>query len=203
MALSITNPTLSGSLVKADVEQNFTDIETKFDTTKISNADISEFANIRSSKLAANAQKIYVNLTYTYNGTAFSALTEGDPVAVYPIPYGNDTSYLVETATWYCTDTGNGATTFDVLWGYYDPDSGILTNHATVISEEIITNRSAANDNEVSTVATDDFELAWPDKSKLMFLYLARGATAGSATVDSASDVLSVTLRLSKRLTSR
>ena len=200
MAITLTNPTLSGTMTASEVEQNFTDIADKINTTKISDPDISEFANLAISKLAASEFVVNIPLEYFYNGTAFSA--SSGPVAIVPLPYSKDAKYTVLGYHYYCNDTGDGNSKMEIVWGYYDRTSGELVE-TTTIADETISNGSGANsENDANFQPSTRPELTWPDESKLMFIFLKLGDTSGANTVDSGGDYLSVNLRLYRSLVS-
>lgn len=198
MTLTLTNPTLSGTVEASELNQNFSDIVTKFNGG-ITDADVSNTAGINVNKLSANRYEFYVTLKYLYDGaTALSAASEGAILDAVPLPKGPNEGYKITGASWFCNDTGDNATTFDICWGYYD-SGGTLQKTTTIVDEEVVTNASSNNDANSENCTIDSGNISWVN-DEVMFLYLARGATAGSGTVDSTNDFLSVTLRISNVL---
>lgn len=210
MAVTLTYPTLTSTITKAEIETNFTDLANKFGS--ITNADISSSAAIDIDKLSAQYERMLVNfqvvndLATHINGIAaisLSAVTTATRLQVIPIPGdSSDTNWAIYDVSWACSDTGNGATTVSVQWGYFDT-VGAWTSSGTVVAAITLANANAAQDaNDAlpvnSSATTLDFNHATGGNTPRS-LALVLG-TVGAGTMSNAGDYLTVSLSLRRKI---
>lgn len=198
MALTLTQDfsTKTGTIVASDFDDNFTDIQNKFNGN-IVNADISTSAAIAVSKLAASKQHMFVTLSV-------KALASGWPgsttlVDHAPIPgsvaQGN---WTVEGVDWVCSDTGDGAGVFSVRWGDYD-SSGAWVNTSTIVTTQTMSNAAAANDANHGECTVSGSTLTVSDSTPRMLALM--GTTASASTLSAETSNLAVTVHLSRTIT--
>ena len=118
MALSITNTTLSSTITKSEIEQNFTDVVNKFGN--IDNSDIKAAAAIAISKLSASKEYMSVQLTVPLDSGGLAG-SDGDVKALAALPGGGDdddqANWKVAEIAWVCGDIGAGTGKVDVMFG--------------------------------------------------------------------------------------
>ena len=118
MALTITNTTLSDTITKTEIQQNFSDVVNKFGN--IDNTDIKSSAAIAITKLSASKEYMSIQLTVPLDsgGLAGSA---GDVKALAALPGGSDdddqANWKVAEIAWVCGDIGAGTGKVDVVFG--------------------------------------------------------------------------------------
>jgi hypothetical protein len=118
MALTITNTTLSDTITKTEIQQNFSDVVSKFGN--IDNSDIKAAAAIAITKLQASKEYMSIQLTVPLaaGGLAGSA---GDVMALAALPGGSDdddqANWKVAEIAWVCGDIGAGTGKVDVMFG--------------------------------------------------------------------------------------
>jgi len=157
---------LSNPIIKSEIETRFANIQNKFGN--IINEDISSDAGIALSKLSASYQELCITIAADEWGAANAI------IAATPLPGSNgDTAWVVTDIQWICTDSGNGAGTFDVVWGEYDA-AGTWTTTTTVASAIALSNA-----NSVADTAND-----------------ARGLEGGSVSLAFATGARSLAIRV-------
>ena len=162
MAVTLPNPTLTGTIVSTQLDDNFSTLANRFGN--ITTADISSTAGITTSQLAASYERILVTFkvlnnggtTVTVNGVAgasLSALAAGTRLDLCPIPGdSSDADWEISDVQWVCSDTGDGASSVRIEWGYFDA-VGTWTTSTTPVAAFLLTNANAAQDsNDVHAV---------------------------------------------------
>ena len=119
MALTITNTTLSDTIAKTEIQQNFSDVVNKFGN--IDNTDIKSSAAIEITKLSASKEYMSIQLTKpAVSGTGLAA-SVGDVWALAALPGGSDdddqANWKVAEIAWVCGDIGAGTGKVDVVFG--------------------------------------------------------------------------------------
>lgn len=199
MSVTLPNTDLSGTIDDTELEANFNALANKFDGN-ITNADISSSAGIAVTKLAAYTSEVFVTLSYqVYTGaTQWSGLSDGDIVAMHPIPGADgDAAWTVTDAMYVCSGTGTSAGTFDVNYGYFN-SSSVFQSVDTVIAEESMTVPSSGGVSSGRCTLSGTPSLT--NTSNASVLVLQRANTGGTAPLDAVGEYLTVTLRLTRNI---
>ena len=118
MALTITNTTLSDTITKTEIQQNFSDVVNKFGN--IDNSDIKAAAAIAISKLSASKEYMSIQLTVPLASGGLDG-SAGDVKALAALPGGSDdddqANWKVAEIAWVCGDIGGGTGKVDVMFG--------------------------------------------------------------------------------------
>lgn len=214
MAVTLPFPTLTGTIVSTQLDSNFSTLANRFGN--IVNADISSSAAIDIDKLSAQYERLIVTLKVVtaidsaaatsvngYNDASLSAVTTGIRLDYCPIPGdSSDANWSIYDVSWICTDTGDGATTVSVQWGYFDA-VGAWQNSATVVSAITLANASVANDandaHHVNSSATAlDFNHGTGGNTPRS-LALVLG-TVGTGTLSAEGSFLAVSILLRRKI---
>lgn len=167
----------------------FNDIKAKFNGGII-NEDISASANIAVSKLSASKEHMLVNLKF--KGTWPAANTVVD---VIPVINDSKGSWTIDGANLTCSDVGDDNAQLRIEWGRYV--AGVWTVTSTPVSAVAINSDDSAG----NTAGQQTLTLA----SSTIALGAHRGlalvsAAAGTNTLSAATDFISVTLQLSRAI---
>ena len=147
MALTLTT-SLSSTISKTELQDNFTSIQAKFNGG-IDNSDIKASAGIAISKLAAAKEYVVLVLETRGDSTGLNTDDQYRDYVSLPGLSGNQAAWTLTNASWVCTDVGDGSSvpTFDVEWQHWDSDagSGNTTNVTRVIAAEPIVTGSGSD----------------------------------------------------------
>lgn len=190
MTISLTT-SLSSTIVKAELEENFTNLKNKF-AAGIDNSDIKNGAAIAISKLAAAKEYVtipLVNYAYTWGSAAAE-------IATVPLPglSGTQANWTLKAASWYIEDTGTSAGTLDVVLTRYD-SGGDLEDVTVLINEQALT--VGTNNKGNSGQCTITSSAVNYHSSEARLLTLRQGAAEGAAVLNSAGSI-GITLLLER-----
>jgi hypothetical protein len=205
MAVSITNPTLSTTIVASEIEANFTDLVNKFGS--IDDSDIASNAAITITKLAAYNFEFLMNLTLRGPNVAGAAgddpivWSTTEPSLVMGLPGTSaDGTYTVISGNWFCTDVGDQTNDFTLTAGYYDtanpPVWTVDTTIATVTNMPANDAAGPNNDNGGMGNITISSGTITLDASDPRFIGINFPNAEGGTFLDDKRDFLSVTLKL-------
>ena len=191
MTISLTT-SLSSTIVKAELEENFTNLKNKF-AAGIDNSDIKNGAAIAISKLAAAKEYVtipLVNYAYTWGSAAAE-------IATVPLPglSGTQANWTLKAASWYIEDTGTSAGTLDVVLTRYD-SGGDLEDVTVLINEQALTvgTNNKGNSGQCTTITSSAVNY---HASEARLLTLRQGAAEGAAVLNSAGSI-GITLLLER-----
>lgn len=214
MGLTLTNVTLSNPADKGEVEQNFEDIQSKFDGN-IVNSDISTNASITIGKIETLYERMTVQLKFVTNddGTGtnlrtWSDLSGGDIVDAVCLPGdGSDNDWDVVDASWVCNAVGAGSDAFRVEWGYYDNTAttgdGTWNTTSTPISATTIAQADsggANTGNQGHPVDGGSTTLTFDNSPNFRSLALIANTAADTTCMDAMGDFLVVSITLRKAI---
>ena len=160
MALNLTT-SLAATVTKSELEDNFTSIQEKFNGG-IDNSDIKASAGIEASKLKESKEYVALVLETKGDTTGLSVDDQYRDYVSLPGLSGNQNPWTLKSASWVCTDVGDGSTvvTFDVEWQQWVTTTGAggTTSVTTVIAAEPLTKGSGGELNAAQcTVDTAAF----------------------------------------------
>ena len=202
MTLSLTT-SLSSTITKAELQDNFTSIQSKF-SAGIDNSDIKAAAGIAVSKLAA--RKEYCAITLRTGGDAQGFDVDNQYRDFVAFPGLSDSgsaafqnSWSLKSASWVCTDVGGGSGSFDVEWCEYNA-SGAFVLVSSLITDEVIDQAGSAATNAGMCVV-DNNTVAFDNALGRFFALKTASTDANTLSVADAVDarnMLSVTLLLER-----
>ena len=200
MAVTLPNPTLTGTIVATELDANFSTLASKFGS--ITNADISAGAALDTTKFAAYYQETFVTLTISASDLAagWPAASVTTPLQTVPIPYitTSDEAWVVTDIGWLCQDTGAGTGQFGLYWGAYST-LGTWENVGAAISTVTMANANAGNDANDGRVSGLTYSLAVPSPIEQRSIALV-SAVVDATALTTAYSMLNVTLRLRRKL---
>lgn len=129
--LTVTNPNLSDPANKAEVEQNFSDIES-WAAGGIGNDNIAANAAISLTKLEASKEHMHIQLT-----SDMAVAVSGYPLALTPLTgLDGDTAWNVDFVEWATNDFGAGTAAFQIQYGYFTA-TNVWTGSPVVLAAPI------------------------------------------------------------------
>lgn len=211
MALTLTNITFSNPADKSEVEQNFYDVQQKFNGG-IVDADISSSAAISNSKLETRYERMTVQLKFMVIYDGVDARIWSDFGANQVLDFvclpgdGGDVDWTIETASWGCNAVGDGTAQFRLSYGYYDTDTGGWSLTQTVSTVTITKSTSGgAGSGHQGVFITDangavtTLPFASSNNRTMLALTHFADGTAGNA-MDDYGDQLTVAVTLKRAI---
>jgi hypothetical protein len=198
LSLTITNSTLSNPANKSQIEQNFTDVVSKFNAN-ITTSDLSASAGITNAQLANSIYEVVCPMTV--NSATWTAAADNDIVAVCGLPEdANGTSYTVIAADYLYNSPVTAASTgaeFSVVWGYYN--GGTWTTTSTIVSTFNFTSLGAAT-SVTANLTLNTSAVTTSTTNRHFFAIRATDVVeaAGTRPMANAREYLTVTLKLKR-----
>lgn len=207
MALVLTNPTLSTTSDKTEIEANFTDV-VNYINGDIDNASLSAAAGIALSKLAASYQEVW--LTLRYSAVLFGAwpAAPADPTAptvtelidYVPLPGSDaDTAWVATDVSWVCNDTGTADASFDIRYGAYD-GAGVMAGAGSVITGAAVTAIAVDKGNEGRALEGGSVTLTQSTTVRGLYLVSAGQGTSAMDDTTAPGSWLTVTVALRRQI---
>lgn len=211
MPLSMIYPTLSSTIVKAELEANFNAVRAKFDQG-IVNEDIAPTAAISITKITERFQEVWINILYdaaargvwpaAVADAANITVAEARNAVIVPLPGTDaDTAWSVTDVSWTCTDPGTVAGSFGLRAGNWNAAGSTWVNTTTIVSSATIT-LSGADNQGSSGRALEGGSVSLTQATTLrgIILYSTGAGTNVMTDVTAPGDFLSVTLALRRVL---
>lgn len=206
----MTYPTLSSTIVKAEIESNFAAVRAKFDQG-IVDADISTTANIQITKVQQRFQEVHINILYdavargvwpaAVADAANITVAEARNAVIVPLPGTDaDTAWVVTDVSWACTDCGSVVGSFGVRAGAWNVGGTVWVNTTTIVSSTNLTITTDGNGNHGRALEGGSVSLTQATTLRGIILYSTGQGTGVMTDVTAPGDYLSVTLALRRVL---
>lgn len=182
--LTVTNPTFSNPANKAEVEQNFSDIES-WAAGGIGNDNIAANAAISLTKLEASKEHLHIQFSTDLTSAP------GYPIELNPLAgLSTDASWTVDRVEWAVDDFGAGTAAFIVRYGFFSAPNtfDISGDGGNIIAATVI--------------GSVHFGNAAITKTTLPLSAQQRTLAIETTTADATAGTLYVTVRLSRDISS-
>lgn len=195
MALTITNSTLTNPANKTQIEENFTDVVSKF-SAGITTADLSASAGITNAQLANSHYEVVLNMTASAD--MWTAAEDDDIVAVAGLPEDVDgTSYTIVAANYlyrgHVTAATSGAE-FNVEWGYFNAGTWTMTSQIVATTNFTAAASVTAN----LTLATSTVTTSTTNRHFFAITATDAVEAAGTKPLADQEEFLTVSLKLKR-----